>query len=224
MGTQTLRVTHDTYVHDAYFLAADKPAGLLVHGDGTGAETLTDRVTAYLRAHGSDAVPQSVQRLDVPTTGLVLFSLDKATQPAFDALVAGHDMHKRYLTVVSGAWPANPQLIDAPIGRDRHDSRRMRVNRTGKPAQTRVELLERRGPYSLLLVELMSGRKHQIRVHLASRGFPIVGDNLYGGRHNPRGLMLHAWREEFDHPVTGEHVSLVTEWPERFSALGFDAR
>lgn len=224
MGTQTLRVTHDTYVHDAYFLAADKPAGLLVHGDGTGAETLTDRVTAYLRAHGSDAVPQSVQRLDVPTTGLVLFSLDKATQPAFDALVAGHDMHKRYLVVVSRAWPANPQVIDAPIGRDRHDSRRMRVSRTGKPAQTRVELLERRGPYSLLLVELMSGRKHQIRVHLASRGFPIVGDDLYGGRHDARGLMLHAWQEEFDHPVTGEHMRLGTEWPERFSSLGFPPR
>ena len=94
---------------DAYFLAADKPAGLLVHGDGTGAATLTDQVTAYLRAHGSDAVPQAVQRLDVPTTGLVLYSLDKATQPAFDALVAGHDMRKRYLAVVSGVWPARPR-------------------------------------------------------------------------------------------------------------------
>ncbi len=209
---------------DAYFLAADKPAGLLVHGDGTGAATLTDQVTAYLRAHGSDAVPQAVQRLDVPTTGLVLYSLDKATQPAFDALVAGHDMRKRYLAVVSGVWPARPQVIDAPIGRDRHDSRRMRVSRTGKPARTRVELLERRGPYSLLLVELLSGRKHQIRVHLASRGFPIVGDGIYGGRANAGGLMLHAWREEFDHPITGERVALETVWPERFSSLGFHPR
>lgn len=209
---------------DAYFLAVDKPAGLLVHSDGTGAETLTDRVVTYLRSCGSDAVPQVVQRLDKPTTGLVLFSLDKATQPAFDALVAGHEIHKRYLAVVRGAWPAKPQVIDAPIGRDRHDSHRMRVSKTGKPAQTRVELLERKDGYSLLLVELLTGRKHQIRVHLASRGFPIVGDDLYGGRANKEGLMLHAWQEEFDHPVTGEHIKLVTAWPERFSSLGFASR
>lgn len=212
--------------HDPYFLAANKPAGILVHGDGTGAATLTDQVAAWLLARGSEARPQALQRLDVPTTGLVLFSLNKATQPAFDALVAGHDLRKRYLAVVQGRFPG-ARTINAPIGRDRHDARRMRVSRTGKPARTRVEVLARRAGCSLLLVELETGRRHQIRVHLASLGFPLVGDELYGGAHSvggraASGLALHAWREDFVHPVTGAPVALRTPWPERFCSLGFD--
>ena len=110
--------------------------------------------------------------------------------------------------------------IEKPIGRDRHDARRMRVCRPGQgqPALTRVRVLERRGNRTLLLIELGTGRRHQIRVHLSSLGFPIVGDTLYGGRRDPRGLMLHALEEEFDHPVSGAHVLLRTEVPERFRA------
>ncbi|MCH3948632.1 MAG: RluA family pseudouridine synthase [Olsenella sp.] len=205
---------------DSVCLAAEKPAGILVHGDGTGAPTLTERVRVSLARQGMAANPQAVQRLDVETTGLVLFSLAEEFQPAFDALVAGHAMHKRYLAEVSGAFPDSVTTIEKPIGRDRHDARRMRVCRPGQgqPALTRVRVLERRGNRTLLLVELGTGRHHQIRVHLSSLGFPLVGDALYGGRRDPRGLMLHALEEEFDHPVTGAHVLLRTEVPERFRA------
>lgn len=208
--------------HDAVLLAADKPAGQLVHGDGTGAPTLTDAVRTALAERGVRADPQAVQRLDVPTTGLVLFSLTEEFQPALDALVAGHDLHKRYLAEVSGAFPAGARTLDAPIGRDRHDARRMRVcvPGQGKPATTHVELLARDSSRSLVLVELGSGRRHQIRVHLADAGYPIVGDELYGGPRDQRGLMLHALEEEFDHPVTGERLRLRTEWPVRFAAWG----
>lgn len=203
---------------DSVCLAAEKPAGILVHGDGTCAPTLTDRVRVSLARQGVAVNPQAVQRLDVDTTGLVLFSLAEEFQPAFDALVAGHAMRKRYLAEVSGAFPGDVTIIEKPIGRDRHDARRMRVCRPGQgqPALTRVRVLERRGSRTLLLVELGTGRRHQIRVHLSSAGFPIVGDTLYGGRRDPRGLMLHALEEEFDHPVTGAHVLLRTEVPERF--------
>ncbi|RGJ46647.1 RluA family pseudouridine synthase [Olsenella sp. TM06-36] len=203
---------------DSVCLAAEKPAGILVHGDGTCAPTLTDRVRVSLARQGVAANPQAVQRLDVDTTGLVLFSLAEEFQPAFDALVAGHAMRKRYLAEVSGAFPGDVTIIEKPIGRDRHDARLMRVCRPGQgqPALTRVRVLERRGSRTLLLVELGTGRRHQIRVHLSSAGFPIVGDTLYGGRRDPRGLMLHALEEEFDHPVTGAHVLLRTEVPERF--------
>lgn len=212
---------------DQWILAAEKPAGLLVHGDGTGAPTLTDAVAAHLVARaGSDGAPgvrpQAVQRLDVETTGLVLFSLDPKTQPALDAEVAGCGMRKEYLAVVAGRFPWAEKTIDAPVGRDRHDARRMRAcsEGQGKPAETYVRKLAFKGGRTLLSVELRSGRRHQIRVHLASVGFPIVGDELYGGARpdaarGESGLLLHAFAEELDHPATGERLSLRTEWPSR---------
>lgn len=214
---------------DEALLAWDKPAGILVHGDGTGARTLTDVVIAHLARKGrGDARPQAVQRLDVETTGLVLFSLDRATQPALDAQVAGHGMRKRYLAVVAGRPPWAERDVRAPIGRDRHDARRMRVCRPGrgKPAETLVRRVAAAGGRSLLLVELLSGRRHQIRVHLASLGFAVAGDGLYGTPADVAcarggGLMLHAWREDLTHPVSGEPLALRTPWPERFSRLGF---
>lgn len=203
---------------DEALLACDKPAGMLVHGDGTGARTLTDAVAEHLAAGGRpEARPQAVQRLDMGTTGLVVFSLDRATQAELDRQVAGHDMRKTYLAVVRGAFPGGERLIDRPIGRDRHDARRMRACRPGqgKPAETRVRRVASAGGRSLLRVELLTGRRHQIRVHLASMGFPIVGDELYGGARSAEGLLLHAWREEVVHPVTGRRLRLETAWPER---------
>lgn len=211
---------------DRWLLAAEKPAGLLVHGDGTGAATLTDVVAAHLEAEGRPGMrPQAVQRLDVETTGLVLFSLDASTQPALDAEVAGRGMRKEYLAVVAGRFPWGEKVVDAPVGRDRHDARRMRACSPGqgKPAETYVRKLAFKGGRTLLSVELRSGRRHQIRVHLASLGFPIVGDALYGGARpdaarGERGLLLHAFAEELDHPATGERLSLRTEWPCRLGA------
>ncbi len=207
------RVIHE----DEVLLACDKPAGILVHADGTGARTLTDVVADHLAAEGRPCVPQAVQRLDRETTGIVLFSLDRATQPALDAQVAGHGMEKTYLAVVSGRFPWGERDVRSPIGRDRHDARRMRACRPGqgKPAETFVRRLAVAGGRSLLLVALGTGRRHQIRVHLASLGFPIVGDPLYGGARSGAGLLLHAWREGLDHPVTGERLRLETAWPGR---------
>lgn len=208
---------------DPFFLVANKPAGLLVHGDGNGVRTLTDLVAETLLASGSNADPQAVQRLDVPTTGLVLFSLTDEFKPAFDALLAGGGMRKRYLAVAEGSVPETLGRIDAPLGRDRHDPHRMRVSRSGKAASTLVRPLCRRDGKTLLMVELLTGRRHQIRVHLASTGHPLVGDVLYGARRCEVGLALHAWREEFAHPVTGERVAVEAPWPARFDRLGFDA-
>ena len=213
-----------------FLMAVDKPAGILVHADGTGARTLTDDVAALLAREGVPAAPQAVQRLDVDTTGVVLFSLAPEFQPALDALVASHDMRKRYLAVVEGSFPAGVRRLDAPIGRDRHDARRMRVSAGGKPALTLVTVLARRGGKSLLLLELGTGRRHQIRVHLAHAGHPIVGDALYGraaGGRAAGGLMLHAVCEELAHPATGEALRLEAGWPARFgkffSPLDYDA-
>lgn len=204
---------------DPLLLAADKPAGLLVHSDGTEADTLTARVQEYLTCEGSSAQAQAVQRLDVETTGLVLFSLTREFQPVLDAQVAGHDMRKRYLAAIEGeiAGARNGWLeLTEPIGRDRHDARRMRVARTGKSSLTRVRTIATGQGRSLLLVELGSGRRHQIRVHLAHAGHPIMGDALYGGAHHGEGLMLHALEERLTHPASGETLVLATTVPDRF--------
>ena len=181
-------------------MAIDKPAGMIVHGDGTGERTLTDYASDLLLAMGDGFAATDMQplnRLDRNTTGVVLFSLDKQTQPAFDQMIIDHAFEKHYLALAEGKIDWNEKLIDKPIARDRHDSRKMRVGASGKPSQTRVKVLKRlksrRGlpTRSYIDVELLTGRKHQIRVHLASERHPLVGDDLYGTP-RPCGLMLHA--------------------------------
>lgn len=219
---------------DDYILAVDKPAGMIVHGDGTGAATLTDLVRATLLEAGDTQAArdlQAVNRLDRDTTGIVLFSINKETQATFDVLVSAHETSKQYLAVVCGIPVWESKLIDSPIARDRHDSRRMRTDRMGKAAQTRVTVLETRHHTStapdlaLLDVELLSGRKHQIRVHLSSLDLPLLGDALYGrpvragASGKPYPLMLHATRMEFQHPVTGQNITIQASVPTRFHKL-----
>lgn len=208
----------DTFVtvwHDGWLLAADKPAGLLVHGDGTGAASLTGLV----RTRTGVACAQPVQRLDVETTGLVLFSLDKAVQPALDTAIATGGIRKRYIALVAGRIARGERTIEAAIGRDRHDARRMRISKTGKPSVTILRPLGVFDNATLVELELKTGRRHQIRVHMAAIGHPVVGDALYRGPASARGLMLHALEERLVHPVTGEELLLRTAWPERFANL-----
>lgn len=225
---------------DEYLLAVNKPAGIIVHADGTHEPSLTDVVCEKLLALESSrevdlSQVQALNRLDKETTGIVLFSLKKETQPQFDQLIASKELSKEYLAAVKGAFEVNKLLIDKAIGKDRHDAQKMRVSATGKPSQTEVRLIKvassvQGQTQSLLLVNLLTGRKHQIRVHLSSLGFPLVGDALYGGvlslqreakkKHKVQPLMLHAYRVGFIHPVTGAKIVIKTDIPERFSYFG----
>lgn len=201
---------------DPWLLALDKPAGVIVHGDGTGERTLTDVASDLMLSFGDGFTANSIQainRLDRDTTGIVLFSLDKKTQPAFDRLVAEHGIEKRYRALAEGRIEWNEKLIDKPIGRDRHHAERMRISASGKPSCTKVKVLKRMKARkgipacSLIDVTLLTGRKHQIRVHLASEGHPLVGDALYGTT-RPCGLQLRAYHVSFTHPITDEHVEI----------------
>ena len=190
---------------DEYLLAVNKPAGIIVHADGTQEPSLTEVVREKLRALESPSQidlsqVQALNRLDRETTGIVLFSLKKETQPQFDQLIASKELSKEYLAAVKGTFEPNKVLIDKAIGKDR------------------------------LLVNLLTGRKHQIRVHLSSLGFPLVGDALYGSvsslqrgakkKHKAQQLMLHAYHVGFIHPVTGAKIVIKTDIPERFSYFG----
>ena len=222
---------------DDYLLAVNKPAGIIVHADGTHEPSLTELVCEKLHALVSSSQidlsqVQALNRLDKETTGIVLFSLKKETQSQFDQLIASKELSKEYLAAVKGAFGPNKLLIDKAIGKDRHDAQKMRVSATGKPSQTEVRLIKVASSaqgqiHSLLLVNLLTGRRHQIRVHLSSLGFPLVGDMLYGGasslqraskkKHRPQPLMLHAYRVGFIHPLTGAKIVIKTDIPERFS-------
>lgn len=225
----------DILYEDEWLLAAEKPAGVLVHGDGTGAESLTELVRAQLVERGeagAAAQLQAVQRLDVDTTGIVLFSKSKELQPALDALVAAHGdagekgITKRYLAIVRGEPAWETHAFTQPLARDRHDARRMRTDPRGKSAETRARRIATAGTrgrrLSLLELELGAGRKHQIRVHLAAAGLPIMGDALYGVPSDRRGatpLMLHAFEERLVHPVTKKPLVIRSPYPERFSEM-----
>lgn len=241
---------------DPFVLAVNKPAGILVHGDGSSSVTLTDLVRAYLLRKGSPAAGrvQALQRLDVETSGVVLFSKTKEFQPAFDELLrpAGGGSTSRmrpndgthggaapspqvlgcglerpfkcYLAVVDGRVSSDLMRINRAIGRDRHDARRMRVSASGKPSLTLVRGIAAKKGRSLVACVLETGRRHQIRVHLASIGHPIVGDPLYGrgwamNAGNETGLMLHAVCERFVHPVTGALVEVKAPIPSRMMQL-----
>ena len=208
-------------------IAVDKPAGNIVHGDGTGTRNLTDLLRARLAERGGDGTAragelQPLQRLDRDTSGIVLFSAAKATQPAYDRLIAEHRMEKTYLAIACGVPAWDERTLTWPICRDRHDARRMRTGRAGKPAVTHVRVLDARrcpqGPLALLEVRIETGRKHQIRVHLARAGLPIAGDALYG-RAAGAGLMLHAARLSFADPVDGAAIDIASPAPERMRAL-----
>lgn len=207
---------------DPFVLAVDKPAGILVHGDGSGATTLTDLVRARCSCRGANVSVQAVQRLDVDTTGIVLFSKLSEFQGLFDAMMAQKGdggVSKDYLAVVRGSFPEGGAVYTDAIARDRHDARRMRVTvRGGQEALTRARLIEVSpdGAHSLVYVRLGTGRRHQIRVHFSAHGYPIVNDALYGSTESSSGLMLHAYRERFVHPVTGEPVDICAGWPSRF--------
>ena len=186
----------------------------------TAADNLLQRITD-IAADGRVREAHPVQRIDVDTSGLVLFSLAPEFQAAVDAQVADGSMEKVYLTLLAGTVDRE-LTVERPVGRDRHDARRMYVG-AGRPALTRVSpvapvRLSGGREATLCTASISTGRRHQIRAHAAWAGHPVVGDRLYGGP-AADGLMLHAWREAFTHPLTGQRVRVEAPVPARMARL-----
>ncbi|MFM8554479.1 MAG: RluA family pseudouridine synthase [Acidimicrobiales bacterium] len=221
----TFTVLHE----DPHCAVIEKPAGLVVHPapghpDGTLVNGLLHK-WPDVASVGEPARPGIVHRLDVGTSGLMVVAL---TQDAYEGLVAAlsaHDVRREYLALAWGRYESSSGVIDAPIGRDPRDPLRMAVVRDGKFARTKFEV-EREfvEPVDLSLVRcsLETGRTHQIRVHLAAVGHPVVGDPTYGGVRPsmpaPR-PMLHAQALAFDHPVTGGHMEFTAPVPDDMATV-----
>ena len=220
------------YEDDAV-LVVNKPAGMVVHpGAGQTMGTLAAAVLAHApetAAVGGQRRPGIVHRLDKGTSGLLVVA---KTRPAYDSLVsqlAARTVSRRYLAVVHGVPARSEGVIDAPIGRHPRDRVRMAVRPAGqgKRAVTRYQVLERfpAVPATYLEVRLETGRTHQIRVHLAAQGHPILGDGVYRLRSvplpavDPDGLALHAAELGFVHPVTGRRVEFAVSLPQRMERL-----
>jgi 23S rRNA pseudouridine1911/1915/1917 synthase len=197
---------------DDHLLAVNKPAGIVVHPTYKNvAGTLLDA----LRAHISGSCnPTIVGRLDKDTSGLVIAAKNAAIHAALQRSLSSSDSEKEYLAVVSGRVDPTTGVITAPLRVDPGDRRRVVVSEEGSACETRYEVIDSTGERTLLRCHLITGRRHQIRVHLASKGWPIVGDGVYGEPLEgfPRHA-LHAWRASFAHPVSGGRLEIEARLP-----------
>jgi 23S rRNA pseudouridine1911/1915/1917 synthase len=208
---------------DEHLLVLDKPVGLVVHpAPGHWSGTLLNGLLAHHEAAATLPRAGIVHRLDRDTSGVMVVGKSLPAVTALVRAIAARRVRRRYLALVHGEPPATRFMVDAPIGRDPRSRVRMAVVASaagGREAHTDFGVVAARAGFAALRCELHTGRTHQIRVHLASRGHPLVADALYGGR-PALGLQrqaLHAWRLELAHPVTGAALVFSCAAPEDFA-------
>jgi 23S rRNA pseudouridine1911/1915/1917 synthase len=231
-GVESQNLPLKILYEDADIAVIDKPAGLVVHpAAGHPDETLVNALLFHVRGLsgvGGEIRPGIVHRLDKDTSGVMIIAKHDAAHRALTEAWGTPAVRKEYLALVYGTPVQARGTVDAPIGRDPRERKRMAVVPAGRPAVTDYEVLEQHRHVSLLRCVLRTGRTHQIRVHLKHLGHPIVGDPVYGGpqwrgipdKKMQRALAsmerqaLHASRLTFPHPRTGEPMTFEAEMPE----------
>ncbi|MFN0184773.1 MAG: RluA family pseudouridine synthase [Aquabacterium sp.] len=201
-----LQIVHE----DADVLVVDKPAGLVVHpAAGHWSGTLLNGLLAH--HPGAAMLPRAgiVHRLDKDTSGLMVVAKSLQAMTGLVRAIAAREVGRRYMALAHGDVSATQQAIDAPIGRDPASRLRMAVVASGKPARTDVERVASAQGISAIHCRLHTGRTHQIRVHMALRGHPLVADTLYGGAPalGMQRQALHAVQLVFGHPISGRALS-----------------
>lgn len=207
-----IKIPLDIVYEDEHILAINKPINMPVHpSKGNSLPTLAEGVRAYV---GHPFVFRAVNRLDRDTSGLVLIAKDPLTSAILCRTIKSGKMKKKYLAVVTGTPSPSEGVIDAPIERESEGNMKRIVREDGKPSNTRYRVIRTLEVGKVLVeVEPLTGRTHQIRVHMAHIGHPLFNDFLYGTRAEAGTYMLHCSTLEFEHPYTNEILRIVAKAP-----------
>ena len=225
---QPEQIEIDVLYEDDQIVIVNKPKGMVVHpAAGNTAGTLVNALLSHCEGRLSNingvVRPGIVHRIDKDTSGILIVTKTNFAHEYFSEKFKNHDINRTYFAIVVGVIAENKGLIDAPIGRNQNDRKKMAVNVTnGKHAVTHFEVIERIKGFTLIKVNLETGRTHQIRVHLSYIGFPIVGDTVYGKKKQTlteSGQALHAGVLGFVHPVTNEYMEFSSKPPDDFNDI-----
>lgn len=218
----------DIVYEDEDIIVVNKARGMVVHPavgnwNGTLVNALMYHCGDRLSGINGEIRPGIVHRIDKDTSGLLVVAKNDLAHQSLAEQIACHSAAREYQAIVVGAPREDQGTIDQPIGRHKVDRKKMAIVPDGRHAVTHYQVLKRFRGYSLLAFQLETGRTHQIRVHMASIGHPIIGDPLYGLKKdrfsNLDGQCLHAWRLSLDHPRTGERMVFEAPLPEYFTAI-----
>lgn len=206
---------------DASMLVISKDPGMVVHPTKSyQSGTLANAAIHHFRAKGEPTIVRLVSRLDMDTSGLIILAKNQFIHSRMSSLMQEDRVDKWYLAVVAGDFPDDVERIDLPIFRDPDGPYQRIIDDRGQRSITEVSVLERANGYSLLRLKLLTGRTHQIRVHLSHLGFPILGDSLYGSGSDLIGRQaLHAHELMFNHPMTGDCLDLKAPLKQDMSDL-----
>lgn len=215
----------DIVYEDKDILVVNKPSGLVVHpGSGNYDNTLVNGLMDYtdsLSDLNGDERPGIVHRIDKDTSGLLLVAKNNKTHQILTDYFKNKQVKREYLALICGVFPHDTALIDAPIGRDPKDRKKMAVIAdNSKNAITHLKVLKRYKNYTLVSLTLETGRTHQIRVHMNYIGYPVYNDPVYNNKKSTEfGQFLHSYKMDFIHPITGESMHFECPWPEYFQTF-----
>ena len=217
----------DIIYEDNDIVVVNKPKGMVVHpGNGNPDGTLVNAVLNHCKGSlsgiGGEIRPGIVHRLDKDTSGLIIIAKNDKAHINLSKQIQDRKVKKIYTALVRGVIPEDTATIDMPIGRSKTDRKKMAVRKDGKEAITHIKVLKRYRNYTLVKVKIDTGRTHQIRVHMAEIGYPVVGDEVYSNgknEFNVHGQMLHSTSLDFTHPVTGEEMHFEAPLPEYFKNI-----
>lgn len=218
----------DILYEDQDVILVNKPKGMVVHpAAGHYSHTLVNGLMHHCKDQlsGINGVmrPGIVHRIDMDTTGVIIACKNDMAHNSIAAQLKEHSITRRYQAIVHGVLKDDAGTVEGPIGRHPTDRKKMAINhKNGKEAITHYKVLERFGQATYIECRLETGRTHQIRVHMASLGHPLLGDTVYGSSKNPyhlQGQALHAMILGFVHPITGEYLEFEAPLPEYFSKL-----